>query len=67
MPRGGISLPATDVETAGGLREMAMRARRLALTIPGDEGAKRLVAFATELGAQADPLEIVEVKPPSAD
>jgi hypothetical protein len=45
---------------------MAMRARRLALTIPGDEGAKRLVAFATELGAQADPLEIVEVKPPSA-
>ena len=66
MPRGGISLPAARVETAGGLREMAMRARRLALTIPGDEGAKRLVAFATELDAQADALEIVEVKPPSA-
>ena len=66
MPRGGISLPASPVETAGGLREMALRARRLALTIPGDEGAKRLLGFATELDARADALEIVEIKPPSA-
>jgi hypothetical protein len=35
--------------------------------IPGDEGAKRLLGFAEELEARADVLEIVEVKPPSAD
>jgi hypothetical protein len=46
---------------------MAVRARRLAMMIPGDEGAKRLIAFAAELDARADALEIVEVKPPSAD
>jgi hypothetical protein len=33
---------------------MAVRARRLALMIPGDEGAKRLVAFAEELDARVD-------------
>jgi hypothetical protein len=66
MPRGGISLPVTDVETAGGFREMAERARRWAMMIPGDEGAKRLLGFATELDARADALEIVEIKPPSA-
>jgi hypothetical protein len=45
---------------------MAERARRWAMMIPGDEGAKRLVAFATELDARADALKIVEVKPPSS-
>ena len=65
MPRGGISLPATDVETAGGLREMAERARRWAMMIPGDEAAQRLLGFAGELEARADALEIVEVKPPA--
>jgi hypothetical protein len=64
MPRGGISLPATGVETAGGLREMAMRARRWATMLPGDEAAKRLLGFAEELEARADALEIVEPKPP---
>ena len=67
MPRGGISLPATDVETAGGLREMAERARRWAMMIPGDEAAQRPLGFAEELEARADALEIVEVEPPSAD
>jgi hypothetical protein len=64
MPRGGISLPAPDVETVGGLREMAEHARRLALLIPGDEGANRLLGFATELDARANALEVLEVKPP---
>ena len=65
MPSG---LPATDVETAGGLREMAERARRWAMMIrPDDEGAKRLLGFAMELDARADALEVVEVRPPSAD
>ena len=63
MPRGGISLPATDAETAGGLREMAERARRWAMMIPGNEGAKRLLGFARELDARADALEVIEVKP----
>jgi hypothetical protein len=67
MPRGGISFPVVRVETAGDLREMAVRARRLAMMIPGDGGAKRLTAFAAQLDARADALEIVEVKPPSAD
>jgi hypothetical protein len=35
--------------------------------LPGDEAAKRLLGFAEELEARADALEIVEVKPPSAD
>jgi hypothetical protein len=61
-------LPATDVETAGGLREMAERARRWAMMVPpGDEGAKRLLAFARELDARADALEVIEVKPPGAN
>ena len=64
MPRGGISLPATDVETAGGLREMAERARRWAMMIPGDEAAQRLLGLAEELEARADALEIVKPKSP---
>ena len=55
---------ATHSETAGGLREMAARARRWAMMlIPGDEGAKRLAEFARELDALADALEVIEVKP----
>jgi hypothetical protein len=65
MPRGGVSLPARDVETAGDLRGMAERARRWALMLPpGDNGARRLLVFATELDAQADALEVIEVKQP---
>jgi hypothetical protein len=45
---------------------MAERARRWALMIPpGDEGAKRLLGFATELDTRADALEVIEVKPPA--
>jgi hypothetical protein len=44
---------------------MAERARRWAMMVPpGDEGAKRLLAFARELDARADALEVIEVKPP---
>ncbi len=59
-------MPATHEETAGALRKMAVRARRWAMMIPGDEGAKRLAEFATELDALADALdalEVIEVKP----
>jgi hypothetical protein len=42
---------------------MAVRARRWAMMIPGDEGAKRLAEFARELDALADALEVIEVKP----
>ena len=64
MPRGGRDLPAQQVETPAGLRAMAARARRLAMQIPEDKGAVRLLEFATELQARAEDLEIVEVKSP---
>ena len=57
-------MPATHEETAGALRKMAVRARRWAMMIPGDEGAKRLAEFARELDALADALEVIEVKQP---
>jgi hypothetical protein len=44
---------------------MAVRARRRAYTIPGDEGAKHLLRFARELDALADALEAIEVTPPA--
>jgi hypothetical protein len=65
VPRSGRELPSTQVETPNGLRAMATRARRLAATIPGDEGAARLLEFARELEARADALDVVEVKPPA--
>ena len=67
MPRGGSQLPATQVETPHGLREMARRARSFAkeILLPNDEGAKRLILFAGELEARATVLETVEVKPPN--
>ena len=65
MPRSGRDLPAAQVETPAGLRAMAQRAVRLAMGIPGDQGAERLLEFAKELEARPDALEVVEVKPPS--
>jgi hypothetical protein len=51
MPRGGGDLPAPQVETPDGLRDMARRARCLAMGIHGDEGATRPPEFAKELEA----------------
>jgi hypothetical protein len=54
-----------SVEMPDGLRAIAQRAIRLAMTISGDEGCQRLLEFAGELAARAAELEVVEVKPPS--
>jgi hypothetical protein len=39
------------------MRQMALRARRLARTLPGDEAGKRLDAYADELEARAWAIE----------
>jgi len=65
MARGGRDLPASQVETPEGLRTMARRAHRLAMDIPDDESAKRLLAFASELEARAEALETIEAEPPA--
>jgi hypothetical protein len=63
MPRGGRDLPAPQVETPDGLRAMAHHARRLAMGISGDEGAKRLLEFASELETRAEALGTVVATP----
>jgi hypothetical protein len=39
------------------MRQMALRARRLARNLPGDEAGKRLDAYADELEARARAIE----------
>lgn len=56
MPRGIESGPPR-VETPAGLREMAVRARRLAWGMPDELTVARLNAFAEELEARAAALE----------
>jgi hypothetical protein len=57
VPGSGKGAASPGVETPDGLRALAQRAVRLAAAIPGDEGAKRLLAFAGELEARAVELE----------
>lgn len=52
MPRGSDPAPPR-VETPAGLREMAVRARRLAWGMPDEVTVARLSAFAAELEARA--------------
>jgi hypothetical protein len=46
------------------MRQMALRARRLARTLPGDEAGKRLDAYADELEARARAIERERGLPP---
>jgi hypothetical protein len=64
MPRSGV-LPPIQVETPGGLRDMAERARRFAGLLPcEDDGRRRLLDFAVELETRAGSLETTEIKAP---
>ena len=63
MPIDG-DLPASRVRTPAELRELANLARRLATGIIGYEDAVRLLAFAKELEARAEALEIAGVRSP---
>jgi len=55
MPRG--SDPAPPHRDAAGLREMAIRARRLAAGLLDEQTIANLTAFAAELEARAAALE----------
>lgn len=46
-----------EPENPARLRQMALRARKLARTLPGDEAGKRLDAYADELEARARAVE----------
>jgi hypothetical protein len=46
-----------EPESPARLRQMALRARRLARTLPGDEAGRRLDAYADELEARARAIE----------
>src|ERR1700722_11692847 len=63
MPIDG-DLPASGVQTPAELRELANLARRLATGIIGYEDAMRLLAFAKELEARAEAMEIAGVRSP---
>ena len=52
VPRDG-----REPENPARLRQMALRARKLARTLPGDEAGKRLDAYADELEARARAIE----------
>jgi hypothetical protein len=52
VPRDG-----REPENPDRLRQMALRARRLARTLPGDEAGKRLTDYADELEARARAIE----------
>lgn len=60
----GVSEVANEVPRCGPepenparLRQMALHARKLARTLPGDEAGKRLDAYADELEARARAIE----------
>jgi hypothetical protein len=49
---------AARLDTSEGLRALAQRARRIAVTIPADEAALQLLAFAQELECRAELIEM---------
>jgi hypothetical protein len=57
MPRGSRDLPRSPIETPAGLREMAVRARRLAGAVFDRQTITGLTEFAVELEARAAALE----------